>query len=162
MFVIICLSNFLTTGVIIMSGVKKHPVEYYKHYTIYLISGISPTFFLAEKKDPSKGATLSAETLEDLKKSIDKTLEYALSININIYEGPEDNVVLQNPSVHINTNGLGYDGIAIVVTADYDLDAFIEFINNRPIRRSKKHRKTRRHTINVIRLMYRNCTVHQK
>ena len=35
------------------TAVKKHPIEKYNHYTIYIISGVSPTLFTAEKADPS-------------------------------------------------------------------------------------------------------------
>ena len=53
------------------NSVKKYPIEKYKHYTIYIISDISPTLFTAEKADPSKGATVSSDSLDGVKTEID-------------------------------------------------------------------------------------------
>lgn len=142
-------------------GMKKHPIETYKHYTLYIVSGITPALFVAEKDDPSKGVTLTADSLEDLKKQIDEKLDYAIKVNINIYQGPECNKIIQKPDVRIKSGNCDYSGFAIVVTCDYDLDEIIELIGKRCIRISKKYRKKHRH-INLAKFLSRGYTVHQQ
>jgi len=160
---------------------KKHPVEIYKHYTLYIVSGTNPAFFIAEKTDPSKGATVTADSLEGLKKSVDKTLEYAANVKINVWQGPVNNRVLQNITARINTHGVNYNGFAIVVSGnifapDYisesdtdeekerkeeEIELLIEIIRNQPIRVSKKYRKTNKH-LNLAKFFKHNGTVHQR
>ena len=36
-------------------GMKKHLIENYKNYMIYIVSGVNPTLFIAEKTNPGKG-----------------------------------------------------------------------------------------------------------
>ena len=67
--------------------VKKHAVEIYKNYTIYVVAGISPTMFIAEKSDPSKGATLVGDSLEELKSSILQQFYIYRRNNIPVYNG---------------------------------------------------------------------------
>ena len=135
---------------------KKHPIEWYKDYKISIISGISPTMFTAEKDDPCKGKTLTNENLEELKNDIDKALDYALSIKIDIWAGqPERNSVIQNINTRINLNGVRYNGFSFIVqgdsTIDYDLvlDAFVV----KHARMSKGQKKKGNGNFNKKRLM---------
>lgn len=142
-------------------GIKKQPVEIYKHYTLYIVAGMNPAFFIAEKDNPAKGVTLTADNLDELKKNIDKTLDYAAKVKINIWEGPERNGFLPNGFVRINSNGVNFNGFAIIVTCDYDIDTIIEMAAKRPLRVSKKYRKTNKH-VNLAKFFKHNSTVHQR
>lgn len=135
---------------------RKHVIEVYKNYTIYIVSGIQPTMFIAEKADPSKGATLVDDDLDKLKSNIDKTLDYALSVRINIWDGPLQSQTIQNPTANIKSvNGL-LDGFAIVIESNYDLDVVIEMAENCKLRKSKKHKRNRSAPLNVLRIVCRN------
>lgn len=129
---------------------KKYPVEKYKGYTIFVISGIDPTMFTAEKSDPSKGITITDDSLDTVKKKIDETLSLAVNLRINTWDGPVVNQTFQNPKVRIkcgcehNPNGL-----AIIVESPYDLDVVITVAECAPLRESKKY-KRRRHGRGVI------------
>lgn len=136
--------------------VKKHAVEIYKNYTIYVVAGISPTMFIAEKSDPSKGATLVGDSLEELKSDIDKTLDYALSVHINIWDGPLQSQTFQNPTTNIKSVNGFLNGFAIVIESNYDLDVVIEMAENCKLRKSKKHRRNRSAPLNVLRIVCRN------
>lgn len=136
--------------------IKKHPVEKYKNYTIYVVT---PTHYIAEKLDPSKGATVTADSLDAVKTEVDKKLTYAASIKISTYEGPIQNQVYQKPLVRIeNPNGVDFDGLAVIITCDYDIDAVIEFFRNRPVRKPKKYTKSRR-PVSIVKLLCRNKTI---
>lgn len=141
-------------------GMGKHQIEQYKHYKIFIVSGITPALFIAEKDDPSKGSTLTADNLEDLKKMIDEKLDFAASININIWQGPAINTVFQNPNVQIKINGFNHDGFAIVINCDYDIDELISFIGKRCIRISKKHRRRNRR-LNLAKF-YKKYDIHNR
>ena len=135
---------------------RKHAIEVYKNYTIYIVSGIQPTMFIAEKADPSKGATLVDDDLDKLKSNIDKTLDYALSVRINIWDGPLQTQTIQNPTTNIKSvNGL-LNGFAIVIESNYDLDVVIEMAENCKLRKSKKHKRNRSAPLNVLRIVCRN------
>lgn len=135
---------------------RKHAIEVYKNYTIYIVSGIQPTMFIAEKADPSKGATLVDDDLDKLKSNIDKTLDYALSVRINIWDGPLQSQTIQNPTTNIKSvNGL-LNGFAIVIESNYDLDVVIEMAENCKLRKSKKHKRNRSAPLNVLRIVCRN------
>lgn len=135
---------------------RKHAIEVYKNYTIYIVSGIQPTMFIAEKPDPSKGATLVDDDLDKLKSNIDKTLDYALSVRINIWDGPLQTQTIQNPTTNIKSvNGL-LNGFAIVIESNYDLDVVIEMAENCKLRKSKKHKRNRSAPLNVLRIVCRN------
>ena len=135
---------------------RKHAIEIYKNYTIYIVSGIKPTMFIAEKADPSKGATLVDDDLDKLKSNIDKTLDYALSVRINIWDGPLQTQTIQNPTTNIKSvNGL-LNGFAIVIESNYDLDVVIEMAENCKLRKSKKHKRNRSAPLNVLRIVCRN------
>lgn len=135
---------------------RKHAIEVYKNYTIYIVSGIQPTMFIAEKADPSKGATLVDDDLDKLKSNIDKTLDYALSVRINIWDGPLQSQTIQNPTTNIKSvNGL-LNGFAIVIESNYDLDVVIETAENCKLRKSKKHKRNRSAPLNVLRIVCRN------
>lgn len=121
---------------------------------------MEPTLFIAEKTDPSKGPTLTADNLDKLKTDIDNTLSYAISINVNIWDGPEQNEVLQNPKTQIKSwTHNCIDTFAIVIESSYDIDIVIEMFERRTLRKSKKHRKTRRPQQNILKIMYRNQTI---
>ncbi len=136
--------------------IRKHVIEVYKNYTIYIVSGIQPTMFIAEKADPSKGATLADDDLDKLKSNIDKTLDYALSVRINIWDGPLQSQTIQNPTTNIKSvNGL-LNGFAIVIESNYDLDVVIEMAENCKLRKSKKHKRNRSAPLNVLRIVCRN------
>ena len=137
--------------------IQKHPIETYKHYTIYIISGMTPTWFLAEKKDATKGPTMSADDLDELKMNIDKTLKYMASIHISSYEGPDNSQVLQNPKTRIRSTAGEFDGFAIMIESDYDIDVIVETVENAPVRPSKKHHKQPKKT-HLIRILYRDKT----
>ena len=141
--------------------IKKHAIESYKHYTLYIVAGMSPAFFIAEKDDPSKGTTLTADSLNKLKKIVDDTLDYAANMKINIWQGPEHNGLLPNGMVKITSHGVNYNGFAIVVKCDYDMDLVVEMACKQPLRVSKKYRKSR-NPLNMIKIVCRNCTVSQK
>lgn len=141
---------------------RKHAIEVYKNYTIYIVSGIQPTMFIAEKADPSKGATLVDDDLDKLKSNIDKTLDYALSVRINIWDGPLQSQTIQNPTTNIKSvNGL-LNGFAIVIESNYDLDVVIEMAENCKLRKSKKHKRNRSAPLNVLRIVCRNRMPMQK
>lgn len=136
--------------------IKKHPIEKYKNYTIYVVT---PNHYIAEKVDPSKGVTVTADSLDAVKIEVDKKLDYAASVKINTYEGQLQNEIFQKPFVRIgNPNGVDFDGLAIVITCDYDVDAVIEFVRNRPVRRPKKYTKSRR-GFSIIKFVCRNKTI---
>jgi hypothetical protein len=141
--------------------VQKHPIETYKHYTIYIISGIFPALFTAEKADPTKGATVSAESLDVLKAKIDDVLDFATQIHINTYEGPDNSKVLQNTKTRIqSTAGDFNSGLAVMIEADYDLDVIIQILEKKPIRHSKKHSKTRKsYKGPIVKILCRNRTI---
>lgn len=140
------------------SRAHKHPIENYEHYTIFIISGISPVMFTAEKNDPSKGPTITSYDLDDLKQQIDKKLHYAATIHINTWGGSNNSMNLVNASVRIKTNTGFTNGFAIDITSDYDLDILIEMFENKSVRRSKKHNKPTQKT-HLIRILYRNKTI---
>ena len=128
------------------------------HYTIYIISGVSPTLFTAEKADPSKGATVSADTLDGVKAQIDNVLDFCKQIHINTYEGPDNSEVLQNINARVKSTAGEFDSLAIMIQTDYDFDVIIETFEHTPVRKSKKHSKHRKN-INLIRILYRNKTI---
>ena len=126
-------------------AIQKHPIEEYKHYTVYVISGISPTLFTAEKANPAKGVTVSAESLEDVKAEIDRVLDSAKQMHVNTYEGPDNYKILQNTKTRIQSTAGDFDsGLAVMIEADYDLDVIIQVLEKKPVRHSKKHSKTRK------------------
>ena len=142
-------------------AMKKHFIETYKNYKIFIVSGTSPVLFIAEKDNPAKGPTLTAGNLDQLKTDIDNVLDYALSVKINIYEGPSENKVFQNPNTHIRSNSGIIDGFTIVIESNYDLDIIIEMLECKPVRRSKKHNKSRHSTRSAssfVRILCRNKT----
>ncbi|MFQ6760408.1 MAG: hypothetical protein ACLRFM_03370 [Alphaproteobacteria bacterium] len=142
--------------------IKKYVIEVYKNYKIYIVSGTQPTMFIAETADPSKGATLVDDDLDKLKSNIDKTLDYALSVRINIWDGPLQSQTFQNPTTNIKSvNGL-LNGFAIVIESNYDLDVVIEMAENCKLRKSKKHKRNRSAPLNVLRIVCRNRDVHAK
>ncbi|MBQ7185184.1 MAG: hypothetical protein IJR92_00025 [Alphaproteobacteria bacterium] len=136
--------------------IKKHVIEVYKNYKIYIVSGIQPTMFIAEKADPSKGATLVDDDLDKLKSDIDKTLDYALSVRINIWDGPLQSQTFQNPTTNIKSVNGFLNGFAIVIESNYDLDVVIEMAENCKLRKSKKHKRNRSAPLNVLRIVCRN------
>jgi hypothetical protein len=129
---------------------KKYPVEQYRGYNISIIVGISPTMFTAEKSDPSKGITITDDSLDAVRAQIDKTLSLAVNLRINTWDGPVVNQTFQNPKVRIkcgcehNPNGL-----AIIVESPYDLDVVITVAEGLRLRESKRYRR-RRHGRGVI------------
>lgn len=141
---------------------RKHAIEVYKNYTIYIVSGIQPTMFIAEKADPSKGATLVDDDLDKLKSNIDKTLDYALSVRINIWDGPLQSQTIQNPTTNIKSVNGWLNGFAIVIESNYDLDVVIEMAENCKLRKSKKHKRNRSAPLNVLRIVCRNRMSIQK
>lgn len=140
--------------------VRKHPIEHYHHYTIYIVSGISPTLFIAEKDDPSKGATVSADSLDELKAKVDDVLNFAATIHINTWQGPDNSEVLQNIKTRVkSTAGEFQDGMAVIIHAKYDWSIMIEMYEEQPFRRSKKHSKKRATRIPVVKIVCRNRTI---
>lgn len=133
--------------------VKKYPVETYKGYTIFVISGIRPPMFTAEKSDPTKGITITDDSLDAVKAQIDKTLSLAVNLRINTWDGPVVNQTFQNPKVRIkcgcehNPNGL-----AIIVETPYDLDIVVGSVEARPLRRSKHSRRHRNNNFNLLQI----------
>ena len=129
---------------------KKYPVEQYRGYNISIIAGISPTMFTAEKSDPSKGITITDDSLDAVRAQIDKTLSLAVNLRINTWDGPVVNQTFQNPKVRIkcgcehNPNGL-----AIIVESPYDLDVVMTVAEGLRLRESKRYRR-RRHGRGVI------------
>ena len=136
---------------------KKHFIEVYKNYKIYIVAGTQPVMFIAEKDDPSKGTTLTGDDLEQLKAQIDNLLDFALNFKINIYDGVLQSDIIQNPCTKIKSVNGTLNGFAIVVESDYDLDVVIEMVEQRPIRKSKK-RKDKKSQLNLIRILYRSNT----
>ena len=125
---------------------KKHPVETYQGYTIFIISGIVPTMFTAEKSDPTKGATITDDSLDAVKKKIDETLSLAVEFRINTWDGPVVNQTFQNPKIRVKSCRGRYDSIGVIIESPYDLDVVITVA---PLRKSKKY-KRRRHGRGVI------------
>lgn len=132
---------------------NKHPVETYQGYTIFIISGIRPTMFTAEKSDPTKGITITDDSLDAVRAKIDETLGMAVKFRINTWTGPVVNQTFQNPKVRIkcgcehNPNGL-----AIIVESPYDLDIVVGSIEARPLRRSKRFRRHRNNNFNLLQI----------
>ena len=138
-------------------AMKKHFIELYKNYKIYIVSGTNPVLFIAEKDNPAKGSTLTAESLDSLKSQIDKKLDYALSIKINIYDGPMTNKIIQkNTQTRIRSCQGMFNGFSVVIESDYDMDVIVEMYENRPVRHSKKHKNKRPRS--VIKILCRNKT----
>ena len=147
-------------------GMKKHFIEIYKYYKIYIVSGIKTALFIAEKNDPAKGATLVADTLAELKRNIDKNSEYALSIRINIREGNECNKIIQKVDTNIKLHGIKYKSISVVVNSDYDAEYDYDFIfdmylKNRA-RVSKKHKKRGKHPNIKDLMILHTCVVYER
>ena len=138
-------------------AMKKHFIELYKNYKIYIVSGTDPVLFIAEKDNPAKGPTLTADSLDSLKSQIDNTLDYALSIKINIYDGPMTNKVIQkNTQTKIRSCQGMFNGFSVVIESDYDMDVIVEMYDKLPVRHSKKHKHKRPRSI--IKILYRNKT----
>lgn len=137
-------------------AIKKHLLETYRNYKIFAVSGITPPLFIAEKDNPAKGSTLTNDNIDDLRMDVDKLLGFAKEIKINTYEGPEIFQVLQNPKTVIKSVASQFDGLAIVIESNYDLDFIIEMVESRPVRRSKKHIKNRKFPLSIIKLIARN------
>ena len=128
---------------------KKHPVETYQDYIIFAISGIVPTMYTAEKSDPSKGITITDDSLDAVKKKIDETLGMAVKFRINTWTGPVVNQTFQNPKIRIKSCYGRCDGVGIIIESPYDLDVVITVAECAPLRQSKK-RKNRHHGRGVI------------
>ena len=141
--------------------VKKYPIEWYKSYQISIISGISPTMFTAEKADASKGVTLTEEDLDKLKDAIDEKMSYASSIKINVHEDFERNSVIQDVRIHINLNGVRYNGLSVVVhgdaEADYDLVLDMFFKKRARMSKGQKRKGNSFNKKNLM--MLHTCTI---
>lgn len=133
---------------------KKYPVETYQGYTISIISGISPTMFTAEKSDPSKGATITDNSLDAVKAKIDETMAMATRLRINTWDGPVVNETFQNPKVRIKCGKYDTNGLAIIIESPYNLNVVVAVAECAPLRQSKK-RRTHRHTKGLIRVLRR-------
>ena len=112
------------------------------------------------KADPSKGATVSSDSLDGVKTEIDNVLAFAKAMHINTYEGPDpdNSECFQNIKTRVKSTAVEFDSLAIMIQADYDFDVIIETFEHMPVRKSKKHAK-RRKNINLIRILYRNKTI---
>lgn len=136
--------------------IKKHLVEVYKNYNVYAVSGMKPTLFVAEKEDPSKGSTLVNENIDCLKKDVDKMLDFASKMHISTYSGPERSEIVQNTKATTRSASGDFADIVIVIAYDYDLDSLAKMIENRPIRRSKKHRKSPLSSSALLKILQRS------
>lgn len=128
---------------------KKYPVEQYRDYIIFAISGIRPTMFTAEKSDPTKGITITDDSLDAVKKKIDETLSLAVEFRINTWTGPVVDKTFQNPKIRIKSCRGRHDGVGIIIESPYDLDVVITVAEGVPLRQSKKY-KRRRHTHDMV------------
>ena len=128
---------------------NKHPVETYQGYTIFIISGIRPTMFTAEKPDPTKGITITDDSLDAVKKKIDETLSLAVEFRINTWTGPVVNQTFQNPKIRVKSCRGRCDGIGVIIESPYNLEVVITVAEGAPLRKSKKH-KNRHHGRGVI------------
>lgn len=128
---------------------KKYPVEQYRGYDISIIVGISPTMFTAEKPDPTKGITITDDSLDAVRAQIDKTLSLAVKFRINTWPGPVVDKTFQNPKIRIKSCRGRHDGVGIIIESPYDLDMVITVAECAPLRESKKY-KRRRHDRGVI------------
>ena len=128
---------------------KKYPLEQYQDYTIFIISGIVPTMFTAEKSDPSKGITITDDSLDAVKAQIDKTMAMATRLHINTWNGPVVNQTFQNPKVSCEHNP---NGLAIIVESPYDLDIVVGSVEARPLRRSKRFKRHHNNNFNLLQI----------
>ena len=128
---------------------KKYPVEQYRGYNISIIAGISPTMFTAEKSDPTKGITITDDSLDAVRAQIDETLGMAVKFRINTWTGPVVNQTFQNPKIRVKSCRGSHYGVGIIIESPYDLDVVITVAECTPLRKSKKH-KNRHHGRSVI------------
>ena len=141
--------------------IKKHLVEVYRNYNIHALSGITPTMFVAEKDDPTKGTTLVNENITALKMGVDNILDLASRLRINVWEGPEKYDIVQKSDVFAKSAGGNFVDVIIIVTPDYDFDDLNKKFDNKAIRNSKKHCKTRARLTNaaIWRILHRSKTI---
>ena len=128
---------------------KKYLVERYGGYDISIIVGITPTMFTAEKSDPSKGITITDDSLDAVKRRIDETLSLAVNLRINTWDGPVVNQTFQNPKIRVKSCRGRCDGVGIIIESPYNLEVVITVAEGAPLRKSKKH-KNRHHGRGVI------------
>lgn len=133
---------------------KKHPVEQYRGYIIYVIVGISPTMFTAEKSDPTKGPTITDDSLDAVRAKIDETLGMAVKFRINTWDGPVVNQTFQNPKIRVKSCRGSHYGVGIIIESTYKLEVVISVAEGLRLRESKKH-KRRRRTRDMVRLRRR-------
>lgn len=105
-----------------------------------------------------------ADNLAELKHEIDKTLEYALSIKINIWDGPEHNHVVQDINTYINLNGIKYKSFSVVVNGnrEIDYDLVFDMYLKQPARVSKKQKKKGKYPNMKNLMILHTCTVYER
>ena len=130
-------------------------------YKGYLIWQVADSFYNASKPgDPAKGITVTGESEEEIRQEIDKVLARVKQFHINVYTGPEVDIIVNNPYKFIKCFD-GHWDYRILVVSNKDYEYLEQLFDNKLPRRSRKHKKNTT-TLNRMRQALRNCTFLQK